>query len=74
MAPSHAGVAAAAQPFPKADVYGMGGGKQGVLPWPWCKGTRETVASYLLVKDGVRNKYIQGQERRIYCLLKVQSI
>lgn len=33
-----------------------------------------TAALHSLVKDGVRNKYIKGQERRIYCLLKVWSI
>lgn len=35
---------------------------------------RETAVSYLEVRDGARNKHIKGQERRIYCLPKVQSI
>lgn len=35
---------------------------------------QKTAGSYSELKDGARNKYIKGQERRIYCLLKVQSI
>lgn len=56
----------------RENTSGKDGGNSGVLPL--LGAGREAAVSYSEVKDGARNKYIKEQERRIYFLLKVQSI